>query len=314
MEKLNVAVIGCGFWGKNHARVFSELDDCNLSAVVDIDPDRAREFGRLYNVECYTNLSSVLKKGNVDSVSICTPTVTHAKLALEAIKAGKDVLIEKPMTSTIEEAEEVITAAKLHDVKIMVGFIERFNPAVKRAEELIRSGEIGQIVMASARRVSRWPVRIGDVGVVKDLAIHDIDLICLLFNDEVEQVYAVAGSVSHRFEDHAYIVLRFKKGAAFIEANWITPKKIRTLTLTGTEGIIQVEYIKQSLTVENNNMMYLPVLSYEEPLKLELSHFVKSILNDERPKPSGEDGFRALRICEEALKSAKTHRPQNLKK
>ena len=314
MEKLNVAVIGCGFWGKNHARVFSELDDCNLSAVVDIDPDRAREFGRLYNVECYTNLSSVLKKGNVDSVSICTPTVTHAKLALEAIKAGKDVLIEKPMTSTIEEAEEVITAAKLHDVKIMVGFIERFNPAVKRAEELIRSGEIGQIVMASARRVSRWPVRIGDVGVVKDLAIHDIDLMCLLFNDEVEQVYAVAGSVSHRFEDHAYIVLRFKKGAAFIEANWITPKKIRTLTLTGTEGIIQVEYIKQSLTVENNNMMYLPVLSYEEPLKLELSHFVKSILNDERPKPSGEDGFRALRICEEALKSAKTHRPQNLKK
>ena len=314
MEKLNVAVIGCGFWGKNHARVFSELDDCNLSAVVDIDPDRAREFGRLYNVECYTNLSSVLKKGNVDSVSICTPTVTHAKLALEAIKAGKDVLIEKPMTSTIEEAEEVITAAKLHDVKIMVGFIERFNPAVKRAEELIRSGEIGQIVMASARRVSRWPVRIGDVGVVKDLAIHDIDLMCLLFNDEVEQVYAVAGSVSHRFEDHAYIVLRFKKGAAFIEANWITPKKIRTLTLTGTEGIIQVEYIKQSLTVENNNMMYLPVLSYEEPLKLELSHFVKSILNDERPKPSGKDGFRALRICEEALKSAKTHRPQNLKK
>jgi len=314
LEKLNVAVIGCGFWGKNHARVFSELDDCNLSAVVDIDPDRAREFGRLYNVECYTNLSSVLKKGNVDSVSICTPTVTHAKLALEAIKAGKDVLIEKPMTSTIEEAEEVITAAKLHDVKIMVGFIERFNPAVKRAEELIRSGEIGQIVMASARRVSRWPVRIGDVGVVKDLAIHDIDLMCLLFNDEVEQVYAVAGSVSHRFEDHAYIVLRFKKGAAFIEANWITPKKIRTLTLTGTEGIIQVEYIKQSLTVENNNMMYLPVLSYEEPLKLELSHFVKSILNDERPKPSGEDGFRALRICEEALKSAKTHRPQNLKK
>jgi len=314
LEKLNVAVIGCGFWGKNHARVFSELDDCNLSAVVDIDPDRAREFGRLYNVECYTNLSSVLKKGNVDSVSICTPTVTHAKLALEAIKAGKDVLIEKPMTSTIEEAEEVITAAKLHDVKIMVGFIERFNPAVKRAEELIRSGEIGQIVMASARRVSRWPVRIGDVGVVKDLAIHDIDLMCLLFNDEVEQVYAVAGSVSHRFEDHAYIVLRFKKGAAFIEANWITPKKIRTLTLTGTEGIIQVEYIKQSLTVENNNMMYLPVLSYEEPLKLELSHFVKSILNDERPKPSGKDGFRALRICEEALKSAKTHRPQNLKK
>ena len=168
--------------------------------------------------------------------------------------------------------------------------------------------------MASARRVSRWPVRIGDVGVVKDLAIHDIDLMGHMFEDEVEQVYAVAGSLSHRFEDHAYIVLRFKEGAAFIEANWITPKKIRNLTLTGTEGIIQVEYLKQSLTVENNDMMYVPVLSYEEPLKLELSHFVKSILSGESPEPSGEDGFRALRICEEALISAKTHRLQTLKK
>lgn len=312
MEKVNVAVVGCGFWGKNHARVFSELDSCNLSAVVDIDTDRARAFGDLYNVEWYTDLSKVLKRKDVDSVSICTPTITHAKLALEAIEAGKHVLIEKPMTSTIEEAKEVIEAAKVNDVKIMVGFIERFNPAVKRAEELIREGEIGRIVLASARRVSKWPVRIGDVGVIKDLAIHDIDLMCYLFNDEVEQVYAVAGSVSHRFEDHAYIVLRFKEGAAFIEANWITPKKIRNLTLTGTEGIIQVEYIKQALTVENNNMMYMPVLAYEEPLKLELSHFVKSILKGQKPKPSGEDGFRALRICEEALKSAKTHSPQNI--
>lgn len=313
MEKVNVAVVGCGFWGKNHARVFSELDDCNLSAVVDIDSDRARAFGDLYNVEGYTDLSKVLERKDVDSVSICTPTITHAKLSLDAIEAGKHVLIEKPMTSTIEEAKEVIEAAKVNNVKIMVGFIERFNPAVRRAEELIREGEIGEIVMASARRVSRWPVRIGDVGVVKDLAIHDIDLMCHLFNDEVEQVYAVTGSVSHRFEDHAYIVLRFSKGAAFIEANWITPKKIRNLTLTGTEGIIQVEYIKQALTVENNNMMYMPALAYEEPLKRELTHFVKSILNDQRPKPSGEDGFRALRICEGALKSAKTHNPQNLK-
>ena len=313
MEKVNVAVVGCGFWGKNHARVFSELDDCNLSAVVDIDSDRARAFGDLYNVEWYTDLSKVLERKDVDSVSICTPTITHAKLSLDAIEAGKHVLIEKPMTRTIEEAKEVIEAAKVNNVKIMVGFIERFNPAVRRAEELIREGEIGEIVMGSARRVSRWPVRIGDVGVVKDLAIHDIDLMCHLFNDEVEQVYAVAGSVSHRFEDHAYIVLRFSKGAALIEANWITPEKIRNLTLTGTEGIIQVEYIKQALTVENNNMMYMPALAYEEPLKLELTHFVKSILNDQRPKPSGEAGFRALRICEGALKSAKTHNPQNFK-
>ena len=260
----------------------------------------------------YTDPSQLLERGDVDFVSICTPTITHAKLALEAIGMGKHVLVEKPMTNTVEEAEEVIRKASSQNVRVMVGFIERFNPAVRKAKEIMEKGDIGQVVLASARRVSRWPERIGDVGVIKDLAIHDIDLICHLFGNEVTQVYAIAGSLAHRFEDYANITLSFKDGkSASIEANWLTPRKIRRLTITGTEGIIQVEYITQEVTVENKIMSYTPFLNQKEPLKVELKYFVNSLLKDDIPEPSGKDGIKALKICEAALKSAQSHNPEH---
>ena len=313
MNRINVGVLGCGFWGRNHARVLSELGSCNLIAVADINAKKARTIGEKYNVKWYTDASRLIENKNIELISICTPTITHAKLSLEAIKAGKHILVEKPMTNTVKEAEEVIRSANRQNVKVMVGFIERFNPAVRKAVEIIKNGEIGDIVIASSRRVSRWPERIGDVGVIKDLAIHDIDLICHLFCDDVKQVYAVAGSLAHRFEDYANIILRFRNGrSAFIEANWLTPRKIRRLTLTGTEGILQVEYVTQEVTVENQKMAYSPFFKKEEPLKLELEYFTNAILKDETPKPSGEDGLKALKICEAALKSAKTHNPENL--
>jgi len=313
MGKLNVGVLGCGFWGSNHARVFSELDSCNLIAVADINAERSSAIGRKYHIEWYADASKLIDRKDIEFISICTPTITHAELALEAIEAGKHVLVEKPMTNTLEEAEEVTRSASRQNVKVMVGFIERFNPAVRKAEEIIKNGEIGDIVIASSRRVSRWPERIGDVGVIKDLAIHDIDLICHLFDNNVIQVYAVAGSLAHRFEDYANIILKFKDGrSAFIEANWLTPRKIRRLTLTGTEGILQVEYITQEITVENQKMAYSPFIKKEEPLKLELEYFINAILKDRIPKPSGEDCLKALKICEAALKSAKTHNPESL--
>ena len=190
----------------------------------------------------------------------------------------------------------------------MVGFIERFNPAVRKAKQMVDNGEIGKIVLASAKRVSRWPERIGDVGVIKDLAIHDIDIISNLFGNEVEQVYAIAGSMTHKLEDYANITLSFKDGkSASIEANWLTPRKIRRLTITGTEGIIQLEYITQEVTLENQRMSYTPFLNQEEPLKVELEYFLNAVSRGEAIHPSGEDGLTALRICEAALKSAASH-------
>ena len=192
----------------------------------------------------------------------------------------------------------------------MVGFIERFNPAVTKSIELIKNNEIGKIVLACSRRVTRRPQRIGDVGVIKDIGIHDIDLIRYVFGSKVKQVYAVAGNLSHKFEDYANIVMNFEDGKnAFVEANWLTPRKVRSLIITGTEGIINVEYITQQVTVEKQDQMYTPFFPQKEPLKLELEYFLKTTLNKQQPTPSGIDGLETLKICEAALQSSTTKKP-----
>jgi UDP-N-acetylglucosamine 3-dehydrogenase len=315
MECIKVAVLGCGVWGSNHARVFSEIPEAELVCVADLDVSRAKRIGGFYNTEWTCDCEEVFQNPEVDAISICTPTVTHADLGLRAIEGGKHVLVEKPMTNTLDEANTLIRAADRMGVHLSVGFVERFNPAVTRAFQLIEEGEIGDVILAHTRRVSRRPQRIGDVGVVKDLAIHDIDIISNLFPSTPEFVFCTAGSLEHAFEDYANINLRYHGNRnAFIETNWLTPRKVRTLTITGSEGIITVEYITQELTLEKNERMTRPFLPYQEPLYLELYEFTQAIIKDEEPVVTGEDGLKALRICESALKSAKTGETVSFKK
>ena len=313
MDKLNVAVIGCGFWGRNHARIYNDLETAELVAVSDLNEDAACSLGERYGADHYGDVEALLKRGDVEMVSICTPTVTHAKIALAAMEAGKHVLVEKPMTSTVEEAESLIAASEKAGVKLTVGFVERFNPGVIEALRLVKEGKIGDVILARAHRVSRYPLRISDVGVVKDLAIHDADIVRQLFGTEPETVYATAGNLVHTFEDYANIVLRFPGNkSAFIETNWLTPHKIRRLILTGSEGLITVEFITQEVTVEDDEGSYTPFLKPQEPLTLELGSFVEAILEDKPPAISGEDGLKALRICEAALESARIGKPVKL--
>jgi len=313
LKSLKVGVIGCGFWGKNHARIYNDLDTAELVAVSDLNEQSACSLGERYGADHYGNVGALLKRNDVEMVSICTPTVTHADIALAAMEAGKHVLVEKPMTSTVAEAERLIAAAEKAGVKLTVGFVERFNPGVIEALRLVREGKIGDIILARAHRVSRYPLRISDVGVVKDLAIHDADIVRQLFGEEPETVYATAGNLVHSFEDYANIVLRFPGNrSAFIETNWLTPHKIRRLILTGSEGLITVEFITQEVTVEDDEGRYQPYLEPREPLTLELESFVEAILEDKPPAVSGEDGLRALRICEAALESARIGMPVRL--
>jgi len=310
LTKLNVAVIGCGSWGKNHARVYNNIKGANLLAVADLNKSVAEEIGKRYNIDWYTNSDEVLDRSDIEAVSLCTPTLTHADIALTAIKTGKHILVEKPMTNTLEEAKNLIKAADVQGVYLAVGFVERFNPAVNETIKKISNGEIGDVILAHARRVSRRPLRIGDVGVIKDLAIHDIDIVNQLFDVEAEEVFATAGNIAHQFEDYANIVIRFKDNRnAFIETNWLTPRKVRRLIVTGTKGLINVEYITQEITIENDEGIYQPFIESREPLLLELEGFVNSILHDEQPQPTGLDGLKALNICEAALQSAKTGLP-----
>jgi UDP-N-acetylglucosamine 3-dehydrogenase len=307
---INVSVLGCGIWGRNHARVFSELENVNLVSVVDVDEKIGRLIADRYKTGFRSDPDKAFKDPEVEVVTICTPTVTHAELARRAIESGKHVLVEKPMTNTIEEAETLIDLAKKHSVTLAVGFVERFNPAVQEAIKMITEGSIGDVILAHTKRVSRWPQRIGDVGVIKDLAIHDIDIVNTLFGEEAGSVFCNAGNIQHNFEDYANIMMCFTGNrGAFIEANWLTPRKIRTLTITGTEGIINIEYINQVISVENQKQIYQPFIDNDEPLRLELESFIDSIINEEPPQVTGEDGLRALKVCEAAITSAKTGKP-----
>jgi UDP-N-acetylglucosamine 3-dehydrogenase len=304
---LNTAVIGCGVWGSNHARVYSELPNTKLLAVVDADEKRAHEIALKHHTKWFSKPEDVLENPDIQVINICTPTITHYEIALAAINAGKNVLVEKPMTDTAVQAKTLIDRAQKKGVKLTVGFVERFNPAVQEAIKRVDNKEIGEVVLAHTRRVSRRPARIGDVGVIKDLAIHDIDIINHLFNDKAKTVFAIAGKIKHSYEDYANINITYSNDKnAFIETNWLTPRRIRTLTITGTQGIINVEYTNQTITIENDTQMIQPYFQNAEPLRLELESFINSIEKDQEPKVTGLDGLNALKICEAALQSAKT--------
>jgi UDP-N-acetylglucosamine 3-dehydrogenase len=307
MKKLRMAVIGTGFWGKNQARVLSQLDQTELMCVCDADEARAKAVGAEFRVPHFTKRAEVFARKDIDAVTICTPTVTHKEIATEALRAGKHTLVEKPMTNTASEARDLIALAKEHGLRLMPGHIERFNPAVDYLKTLLDDRKLGTVTLFHARRVGRWPERIGDVGVVRDTAIHDVDLARYIFGDEVHSVHARTGSIRHKNEDYAEIMLEFEAGGtAFIDANWLTPRKTRTLIVTGSEAMVQLDYISQEITIEDSEQSRKPNLERQEPLRVELAHFVDHTLNGKPFRVNGEDGMRAVEICEVVLEAGKS--------
>ncbi len=306
MKKLGVAVIGTGFWGRNHARVFKELEETELIAVCDINAERAKNVAKQFGVKSYTNSGKMLKNKEIKAVSLCTWSTNLAKEALKGLKAGKHVLVEKPMAANVKQAKELLDTAEKEELHLTVGFLMRFIPGLQHIRKTVESKKIGDLVCAMAKRVSQWPQRVGDVGVVKDTAIHDIDVMRYIFNEDPIAVYAKIGSMRHRkFEDYAQIMLTYKGGkSAFIESNWLTPYKTRTLVVTGSEGIMKLDYITQELTIEDAKETVQPRYPWQEPLKLELKHFANCILKKEKPVITGIDGLKALQIAEAAIKSS----------
>jgi UDP-N-acetylglucosamine 3-dehydrogenase len=315
MNKLGAAVIGTGFWGKNHARVYNEIEETDLLAVCDIDADRAKAVAEQYGAKSYSNVRKMLQDKNIDLVSVCTWSTSLAKVATEAAKAGKHVLVEKPMAATVKEAVRLFETAQEYQVHLTVGFLMRFIPGLQQIKKAVGGKTIGDLVCATAKRVSQWPERIGDVGVVKDIAIHDIDAMLYLFNEDPIAVYAKTGAMRHkRFEDYAQLLLTFERGkTAFIEANWLTPYKTRTLVATGSDAIMSLDYITQELKIENVKETVQPRQTIVEPLKLELRHFANCVLEKEKPLITGLDGMKALKIAEAALKSSTTGKIVKLK-
>ena len=315
MKKLGTAVIGTGFWGKNHARVYSELESTELVAICDVSRERAKAVANQFGVKAYTSSSRMLKNEKIEALSVCTWSTKLAEEALKALRAGKHVLVEKPMATYTKQAEKLLEVAEENDLHLTVGFLMRFIPGLQHIREAVESKKIGKLVCATARRVSQWPERIGDVGVVKDTAIHDIDVMRFISGEDPIGVYAKTGSMKHRkFEDYAQIMLTYEDGkSAFIESNWLTPYKTRTLTVTGSDAIMRLDYMTQELWIEDPKENLQPRYPWQEPLKCELQHFADCITEKKKPLITGVDGLKALQIAEAALRSSAKNRAIKLK-
>jgi UDP-N-acetylglucosamine 3-dehydrogenase len=314
LRKVNVGVIGVGAMGQNHVRVYSKIKNANLMAISDLMKGTLAEVSKKYKTVGYVDYDNVLEMQEIEAVSVCVPTTYHYEVVMSAIEQGKHVLVEKPIAFTLDEAKEMVDAARDAGVKLATGHVERFNPAVLEAKKLIDKGVIGKVVSASAKRVGPFPPRIKDVGVTIDLAIHEVDIMFYLFDSPASRVYANMGSRLEKceFEDHAELMMRFENGViGILETNWLTPYKKRQLEITGAEGIISIDYIDQTVEVYGKNAQKVKV-EHREPLKEELNSFLSAITKDEEPKITGEDGIHALKVVLAAMKSAKSKTPVNM--
>lgn len=303
---VRVGVVGTGSMGQHHVRIYAGMHDVNLVGIADVDKERIDKLAENYGTQAYTNYEDLLDQ-NLDAVSIAVPTTLHKKVALDTIERDINILVEKPIADTVKNANEIIEAARQNGVKLMVGHVERFNPAIIKLKELINNGQLGDIISISAKRVGPYNPRIRDVGIILDLGTHDIDIMSYLYGEKVKEVYASAGSVIHSHEDHAIITLNFNNGnSGVIETNWLTPHKVRNLTVIGSKGIAEVDYIKVTLRIFDREWVREAKIDKEEPLKLELLHFIDCVQHDKEPLVSGQEGKHALEVALAAEESYKT--------
>jgi predicted dehydrogenase len=319
--------------GTNHARVLSDLEGARLVAVADSDPSRVREAQAAFSRRGYADYRTLLAEEELDAVTVAVPARLHAEAALACLERGLPVLVEKPIAGDVADAERIRDAAASARVPLMVGHVERFNPAVRELKRRLDSGEAGAIVQASARRVGPFFRRERDIGVAHDLATHDIDVLHVLLDCAVEQVQAQARKgVRTEHEDAISALLRFENGAsAVIEANWLSPVKVRELYVLCEGGLFVLDYIAQTVQLytgeDDEGVARRPpaLASFpqpgEAPLRAELEAFLRvargargSSPFRERSAPAAgaEEAIAALRVAEAMVQSARRGEPVSL--
>ncbi len=250
---IKAAVIGTGSMGQNHARIYADMPDTELIWIQDANADHAQVIGQRYNTRYGSDLTALLEMDTPDVVSVCVPTIFHFEVAQQMLSRGVHTLIEKPIAHTLEEADKLMALAQEKNVHLTVGHIERFNPAISELKQRIQAGEIGEIFRAQARRMSPFPARIQDVGVVVDLSTHDIDILRFIIGSDVVRTYAETARVITQHEDVVDATLSFANGVgATLNTSRLTPTKIRELTVHGTLGMFHVNYLTQELLLYRN--------------------------------------------------------------
>ena len=305
-----VGVVGTGGWGKNHVRVLNELQ--SLAAICDMNKERMDSFSKNFHVPGYLSLEEMLKKEKLDAVTICTPASTHFSIASKTLGAGLHTFVEKPMTTTLKDGEELIEKAKSANRALTVGFIERFNPPITDLKQMISGGRMGEPILLEFHRENRRGENISDVGIVKDASVHDIDTACWLFGEIPKVVYARVGAkyVPLEHEDFAAILLGFSgQKTAFLVTNWITPNRVRTLSAVFSGGVVDVDFVTQKTSIHEGVATTVPTRPYQEPLMQELKEFVNAIQEKRQPLVTGRDGLNVIRVAEAVLASSSSGTP-----
>jgi predicted dehydrogenase len=325
---MKVAVIGVGSMGKNHARVYSELPDAELVAVVDADLKTAEAVANNLGTHAYADFRKMLVKEKPEAVSIAVPTAMHEQVGMDALEAGAHVLMEKPIAATVEEGQRLIEKARAVKKQLMVGHIVRFNPAMQALKQKLQEGALGRIFQVFCRRAGPFPARIRDVGVVVDLAPHDVDVMRFLIGADPVRVYAETERRIHTdHEDLLWGLLRFPDGVVgSLEINWLTPTKIREVLVLGERGLFRIDDLTQDLYfyenaqvngdlwpalktlkgVSEGHMIRYAIQRYE-PLKAELQAFLGAVKEGKPVPVSGADGLEALRLALALVESGQKH-------
>ncbi len=323
--RIKVAVIGAGSMGMNHLRVLRDFneDQVELVGVAEpYEPNLQHAISR-FHIAGFTDYRQMVEQTHPDLVAVVVPTHLHFEVASYLLDQGNNVLLEKPMTSSIEEAEALIQLASIRGAKLAIGHIERFNPAVIEVKRHLIAGELGQMFHLHARRLGPFPPRIRDVGVTLDLATHDIDVMRYLADAEVEHVYSETQRYIHTsHEDLLLGILRFTNQAiGMLDVNWLTPTKVRELSITGEKGMYLINYLTQdvyfyendyttttwdairSITGVSEGSMTRLKVQKAEPLRLEYEDVINAVRQDALPTVSGEDGLAVLKIVSQLAES-----------
>jgi predicted dehydrogenase len=327
LQSINIGVIGCGYWGPKLARNFHELPGAILTMVSDLREERLTEINQLYpHVHTTCNCDDLLN-GRVDAVVIATPVQTHYPLAKAALLAGKHVLVEKPITSRSDHAQELVELAARRGLILMTGHTFVYNPAVEAVREIIQSGQLGKVYYMNATRANLGLLQ-PDINVMWDLAPHDISILCFILDTNPIAVSARGAAYINTFRElHevVYMTLFFKGSVmANLRLSWLDPVKQRRLTVVGSKKMLVYDDISENKVVIYDKGVEIPPysvtedefrasyrhgeetvypLQWQEPLKTECNHFLECIRTGSTPRSSGEDGLKVLQILETAQRS-----------
>ncbi len=295
MKKVRVAVVGVGHLGSEHARIYFRMKEASLAGVVDSAEERVSKIGKKYRTESFTDYSHLF--GKVEAVSIAVPTNLHYRIAKDFLERGIHVLLEKPITQTLNQAEKLISLCQRKKVILQVGHIERFNSALQKLERQVKNPRF-----IECHRLSPYQERGIEVGVVLDLMIHDIDIILNLVKSPIRRIEAIGVKVLSPHEDIANARIIFTNGAvANVTSSRISREKMRKMRIFERDSYTSVDFLHQTISTyrraASGIVRETPAIKKVEPLKLELRHFINCVLKKRKPLVSGTPAKEALQIA-----------------